>query len=187
VDKKLILIFFIGLLTGPLYQAYCVFLSGKTIDAFTLKETRARWQLDDGSIFRITQGVSYQPQLIALTPQQSPVTINITCSERSCPRSQNLHAIFSDGEIALANSRIQLDGQIIGLRRSTVGPINIPYPGHFQFVLETKSPSSLSSWDVTIKKNVTAPNQLVLWVGYILLCASPVLQLKRARYRKLGS
>jgi len=187
VDKKLIFIFFIGLLTGPVYQAYCVFLSGEMIDAFTLKETRARWQLEDGSIFRIAQGVSYQPQLIALTPQQSPVMINITCSEGSCPKNQNLRAIFSDGEIALANSHIELEGQLIGLGRNTVGPINIPYPGHFEFVLETKSPSSMSSWDITIKKNVTAPNQYVLWVGYILLCASPVLHLKRAKYRKFGS
>jgi hypothetical protein len=178
------LLLMIGLLLGPAYYSYCLFLSGRTLETFTMTERASRWVTTDGTIFRFPNGLAYKPVALELTPENNRVTLRL---RYAFDESQDAHA---KTDLRYQASLVQLDHTILerpitvrpkdsGSRTVDIGPMEIPYPAEYLFVLEqigdAPVPPQLS---LEVVEGVETPVRTVIWTGMVLLLTAAVIAVR---------
>ncbi len=178
------LLLMVGLLLGPAYYAYCLFLSGSTSQTVEMTERASRWVMPDGSILRFANGVAYKPVVLTLTPEMNEVALRLRFS-------------FSDGANAEAGTDLQYQASlaqfdhtilerpiVVGARRSgtqtvDVGPMEIPYPADYVFVLEEiGNPHTVPSLSLDVVEKVEPPNRTIVWTGLVLLIVAALVTVR---------
>ena len=181
VQIKIITLFVVGILLGPAYQLYCVAFSGEVLSTVMLDQKSDRWILNDGSIFRISRGLSYQPLEIPLSPADNDLLIKISCAPAQCGQLNGVTLSLSTGTAFVFHEKIKVSS-LWPFYTLTMGPISIPYPEKFMLLIESASntPDS-SAFALSIKNNVTSPSHLLLWIGYGLVFLPLILLFKTFR------
>lgn len=180
------LLLMVGLLLGPAYYSYCLFLSGRTLETFTMTERASRWVTSDGSIFRFANGLAYKPVALDLTPEHNRVTLRLRYAFDESPDSQE------DTDLRYQASLVQLDHTILerpitvrpknsGSRTVDIGPMEIPYPAEYLFVLEQIGDAPvLPQLSLEVVEGVETPVKTVVWTGMVLLLVAAVIAVRDA-------
>ncbi|MDA1331205.1 MAG: hypothetical protein O3A65_01855 [Proteobacteria bacterium] len=183
VQIKIITLFVVGILLGPAYHFYCLAFSGEVLSTVMLNQKSDRWILNDGSIFRITRGLSYQPIEIPLSPADNVLLVKISCAPVRCGQLNGFTLSLSTGTAFLFNENIKVNS-LWPFSALSLGPISIPYPEKFMLLIESISNTRESPpLALSIKKNVTSPSYLLLCIGYGLTLL-PVILLFRTFRKK---
>jgi hypothetical protein len=177
MPPRAILLIVLGALFGPLYYAYCVYLSGKTAQTHVLTERAERWTLPDGSIQRTRSGLAFKPLALALDPEMSKVQLRFTfhAGEASAGASgtneYGVSVTFMDTPLVERSLRVQLRaGQVT---RAALPPLEITAPGDYAFLLQEMGQPGVPvpQVDLELRRNVETPNPLVVSIGVTLVAA----------------
>lgn len=174
------LLLVLGLIFGPAYYAYCVYLSGKTAQTIALTERGDRWVLPDGSILRYHNSLGYKPVTLALNPDMNLVSLRLLAEfgEQSNdePAPIQYQASLQQPDHAALERTLRVDGKP-GTRRADFGTVEIHYGGQYVFLLEEiGSPSNTPKLSLEVREQIDSPNRYVVWIGMALLLAALVLQ-----------
>ena len=166
VQIKIITLFVVGILLGPAYHLYCFAFSGEVLSTMMLDQKSDRWILNDGSIFRISRGISYQPLEISLSPTDNDLFVKFSCISARCEQLHGTTLSLSTGTTFVFNENIKVSS-LWPFSPLSMGPISIPYPEKFMFLIESAANTpNAPPLQLSIKKNVTSPSYLLLWIGY---------------------
>jgi hypothetical protein len=181
---KIITLFVVGLLLGPAYHLYCSSFTGENTHTSSLDNIGNRWILDDKSIFRISEGLSYKPFEVPLSPMDNNVRLDVSCLQSNCPQLDGASISISNGAQLIFQETININTIALS-KKISVGPISIPYPEKFMVLIEpivkVENPSQLT---LSIIKNVTSPSLLLIWIGYGLTFL-PLLFLAKTFIKKI--
>ncbi len=178
------LLLVVGLLLGPGYYGYCLYLSGRTSQTIELTERASRWVTPDGSILRFADGVAYKPVVLALTPEMNRVALRLHFSfgESTDTQTETLRryqASLAQFDHTILERPITLDASRSGAQTVTVGPMEIPYPADYLFVLEEAGDiQAAPTVSLEVMENVEAPNRTVAWTGMVLLIVAAIVTVR---------
>lgn len=173
----------IGILLGPAYYGYCVFLSGKSGQTIDMNERANRWVTDDGSILRFGNGLAYRPVPLALSPEMNRVILRLRFRF-------DTDADTSAAEYRYQASLAQLDHTVVerpftvrakrgGTPTFDIGPLEITYPAEYAFILEeVGTVKDVPRLSLEIVEKVDTPLRPVIWAGMALLMIALVLTLR---------
>jgi hypothetical protein len=175
-----------GILLGPVYYAYCLLFSGKTIQSIDMTERASRWITSDGSILRFSNGLAYKPVALALSPDMNRVALR-------------LNFTFADGnnertpvELRYQATLVQLDHTVLerpmllrvtrgGTRTMDIGPLEIPYPAEYLFLLEEAGARNVvPALSLEVVEKVETPERPIVWGGLVLLIIAAIIALRDA-------
>ena len=166
IQIKIITLFVVGLLLGPSYHFYCSSFSGQLFSTNTLSKISDRWVLNDGSIFRISSGKSYQPKELPLAPTENDLVIKITCTSKSCEQLNKATLSLSSGSNVVFHETLAF-GSIVPFGTFTTEPISKVYPEKYMILVEPKLETySAPSIKLGVKKNIVSPSLILLSIGY---------------------
>jgi hypothetical protein len=177
IPPRAILLIVLGTLFGPVYYAYCVYLSGKTVQTHVLSERAERWTLPDGSIQRTRSGLAFKPLALALDPAMNKVQLRFTFHAAQAPGGQpgtneyGVSLTFLDTPLLEHTLRVELRaGQPA---RAALPPVDITAPGEYAFLLQEvgKPAVPVTQVDLELRRDVEAPNALVVSMGVVLVAA----------------
>jgi len=188
------LLLMVGLLLGPVYYAYCLFFSGHTAQTIEMTERASRWVTPDGSILRFANGLAYKPLTVPLTPEMNRVTLRLHFSFDENVNTESGTALRYQASLAQLDHTILERPVIIHARRSAaqsvdIGPMEIPYPAEYLFVLEEIGGAGLvPQVSLDVVEKVEAPVRPVIWTGMALLVVAAMVAVRDAvvaarRYR----
>ena len=190
------LLLMVGLLIGPGYYAYCLFLSGRTSQTIEMTERASRWVTPDGSILRFADGVAYKPVVLALTPEMNRVALRLRFSfgddaNTKAGTELQYQASLAQFDHTILERPIIVDARRSGTQTVDVGPMEIPYPADYLFVLEEVGDMSTApSISLDVVGNVEAPNRTIMWTGLVLLIVAALVTVRdlvmAARDRRPG-
>ncbi|KPK34339.1 MAG: hypothetical protein AMJ66_03985 [Betaproteobacteria bacterium SG8_40] len=191
------LLLMVGLLLGPGYYAYCLYLSGRTSQTVEMTERASRWVTPDGSILRFADGVAYKPVVLTLTPGMNRVALRLHFSfgDKTIGREnetvRRYQASLAQFDHTILERPITLDARRPGTQSVDVGPMEIPYPADYLFVLEeTGDVQSAPTVSLEVMENVETPNRTVVWTGMVLLIVAAIVTVRdlvvTARGRRPG-
>lgn len=174
------LLLMVGLLLGPGYYAYCLYLSGRTSQTVEMTERASRWVTPDGSILRFADGVAYKPVVLTLTPDMNRVALRLRFSfaEKTADTEteRRYQASLSQFDHTILQRPITLDASRSGAQTVTVGPMEIPYPADYLFVLEeTGENQTVPAVSLELVEKVETPNRTVVWTGMVLLIVAALV------------
>lgn len=190
------LLLMVGLLIGPGYYAYCLFLSGRTSQTIEMTERASRWVTPDGSILRFADGVAYKPVVLALTPEMNRVALRLRFSFGDDANTRagtelQYQASLAQFDHTILERPIIVDARRSGTQTVDVGPMEIPYPADYLFVLEEIGDmSTVPSISLDVVGNVEVPNRTIMWTGLVLLIVAALVTVRdlvmAARDRRPG-
>ena len=190
------LLLMVGLLIGPGYYAYCLFLSGRTSQTIEMTERASRWVTPDGSILRFADGVAYKPVVLALTPEMNRVALRLRFSFGDDAKTKagtelQYQASLAQFDHTILERPIIVDARRSGTQTVDVGPMEIPYPADYLFVLEEIGDmSTVPSISLDVVGNVEVPNRTIMWTGLVLLIVAALVTVRdlvmAARDRRPG-
>jgi hypothetical protein len=175
VPPRAILLIVLGLLFGPGYYAYCVFLSGKTAQTHVLTERAERWTLPDGSIQRTRSGLAFKPLVLALDPEMNEVQLRFTFHAGEAPAGTSgtneygVSLTFLDTPLVERNLRIDLRaGQAA---TASLPPLEITAPGDYAFLLQEIGQPAVPVTRVVleVRRGIEPLNPLVVSIGVALI------------------
>ncbi len=178
------LLLVLGILLGPVYYGYCLLLSGKKVQTIEMTERAARWTTADGSILRFSNGLAYRPIPLMLRPEMNRVTLRVNFTFDDGAPAQgveklNYQASLAQFDHTILQRPIEVRADRSGTRSVDVGPMQIPYPAEYTFVLAEEgevSRAPIVSLDVVEK--VEAPAKSIIWTGMALLIAAFIFALR---------
>lgn len=190
------LLLMVGLLVGPGYYAYCLFLSGRTSQTIEMTERASRWVTPDGSILRFADGVAYKPIVLTLTPEMNQVTLRLRFSFGDDANTKAGTELQYQASLAQLDHTILERPIVVGTSRSgtqtvDIGPLEIPYPADYLFVLEEiGNAHTVASLSLDVVANVEAANRTIVWTGLVLLIVAALVTVRdlvmAARGRRPG-
>jgi len=139
VKPPTLLLIVLGTIFGPVYFAYCEYLSGETVEMHTLTERADRWELPDGAILRFRGGLGYRPVSLELTPELNLYRFRfIFDAARTEASSKNPG---NDYQMSLLHGDLGIfERSFRATRNGTVAvaldPMEILYRGSYVLVLE---------------------------------------------------
>jgi hypothetical protein len=178
------LLLVVGILLGPVYYAYCLLFSGETTQTIEMTERASRWVTGDGTILRFANGQAYKPLALALSPDMNRVVLrlNFTFPQSSSARS----AI----EIRYQATLVQLDHTVLerpmllrvaraGTQTRDIGPLEIPYPAEYLFLLEEAGePELVPALSLELIQHIDTPIRSIVWTGLGLLMIAAFIALR---------
>jgi hypothetical protein len=185
----------LGIIFGPLYYGYCVYLSGRTGETLPMTERAERWVAPDGTIMRFRGGLGHKPVSLALAPDMNLITLRLRFELRDLasakdPMELQYQATLFDGTHAVLDRSVRVTLKAGHARTTDIGPLTIPYAGDYLFVLEEVGRIPVTPGvSLSIVEKVDAPNMPVVWTGLVLLVVAFVIQLHAlwtARSRRPG-
>ncbi len=185
-----------GLLLGPGYYAYCLYLSGRTSQTIEMTERASRWVTPDGSILRFANGVAYKPVVLTLTPEMNRVALRLRFlfgDDMNVKTGTGLQyqASLAQFDHTILERPIVVSARRSGSQKVDLGSMEIPYPADYLFVLEEKGntqPAPTVSLEVV--ESVETPNRTIIWTGMALLIVAALATVRdlvrAARGRRPG-
>ena len=175
------LLLVLGLILGPAYYAYCVYLSGETVQTVPMTERSDRWVLPDGSILRFHNSLGYKPVTLDLKPEMNLLSLRLVADfpaqSADKPAPMQYQASLQQPDHAALERTLRVDGKP-GVDRADFGTMEVHYAGQYLFLLEeVGSPAVVPKLTLEVKQNIEKPNRYVIWIGMTLLLAALVLQI----------
>ena len=180
------LLLVVGILLGPVYYAYCLLFSGNTTQTIEMTERASRWVTADGIILRFANGQAYEPVALALSPDMNRVVLRLSFT-------------FADGgatksplELQYQATLVQLDHTVLerpmllriaraGTQTQDIGPLEIPYPAEYLFLLEEAGePELVPALSLELIENIETPVRSIVWTGLGLLMIAAFIALRDA-------
>ncbi len=176
----------VGILLGPVYYAYCLLFSGKSVQTVDMTERASRWVTPDGSILRFANGMAYRPVALALRPDMNRIAfrLNFTFADPGSARSVP--------ELRYQATLVQLDHTVLerpvllsvkraGTQTVDIGPLEIPYPAEYLFLLEEAGEPDLApAVSLELIEKIETPIRSIVWAGLVLLVVAAILTLRDA-------
>ena len=175
------LLLVLGLLLGPAYYAYCIYLSGETAQSVPMTERGDRWVLPDGSILRYHNSLGYKPVTLELSPEMNLVSLRLLVEfpEQATekPTPIQYQATLQQPDHAALERTLRVAGKP-GTGRADFGTVEILYAGQYVFLLEEiGSPANTPGLTLEVREKIDSPNRYVIWIGMTLLLVALVLQI----------
>lgn len=174
----------LGILLGPVYYAYCLFLTGETAQTVTMNERAARWTTPDGSILRFSNGFAYKPVTIELAPEMNRVTFRLSFKfDEISPSQRGTELAYQASLVELDHTVVERPLRIKAAASKTqsvdVGPIQILYPAEYLFLLvEAGNFETVPQVELDVLTNVQTPARSIIWTGMGLLIAALIFSLR---------
>ncbi|MGH8679854.1 MAG: hypothetical protein ACREUQ_16105 [Burkholderiales bacterium] len=177
------LLLVLGIILGPVYYAYCIYLSGKTAQTIPMTERGRRWVLPDGEIVRFSSGLGYKPVVLELRPVLNMVALRINFEfPEGSGSSGTAELQYQATLVQFGHTNLERPILLRITRRGTqtvdLGPFEIYYPGAYVFLLEEAGKRTVTPVvTLEVVQKIEKPNMPVAWTGIALLIVGLVLQL----------
>ena len=134
-----LLLIVLGTIFGPVYFAYCEYLSGETAETHTLTERADRWELPDGAILRFRGGLGYRPVELGLTPELNLYRFRFTfdtARTETPPKDagNDYQVSVQQGDVGIFERSFRATGN--GTVAVALDPMEILYRGSYVLLLE---------------------------------------------------
>jgi len=174
VKPPTLLLIVLGTIFGPVYFAYCEYLSGETAATHALTERADRWELPDGAILRFRGGLGYRPVALELTPDLNLYRFRfIFDAARTEASSKNPG---NDYQMSLLHGDLGIfERSFRATRNGTVAvaldPMEILYRGSYVLVLEEVGLPQLEVAGVKleVRTKVEKMRMWLVWGGLVML------------------
>ena len=176
----------LGFLLGPVYYGYCLLFSGRASQTIDLTERASRWVTADGIILRFANGQAYKPVALALNPDMNRLVLRLTFAfpgDSSARSATELHyqATLLQLDHAVLERPISMRVTPPGTQTMDIGPLEIPYPAEYLFLLEEAgSPEVVPAISLELIERIETPVREVVWAGLALLVIAAVIALRDA-------
>ena len=169
-----LLLIVLGAIFGPVYFAYCEYLSGETAETHTLTERADRWELPDGTILRFRGGLGYRPVALELTPELNlyrfRFTFDVVRSEASAEDAGNDYQVsVLQDDVGIIERSFRAAGK--GAISIALDPMEILYRGSYVLLLEEVGTPQLQVAGVKLKvrTKVEKMRTWLVWSGLVML------------------
>ncbi|UCH47124.1 MAG: hypothetical protein JSU95_13640 [Betaproteobacteria bacterium] len=180
------LLLVLGILLGPVYYAYCLFLTGEEAKKVKMTERAARWTTANGSILRFSNGLAYKPVPLELTPAMNRVTLrlNFTLDEIADTqqrRELKYQASLVELDHTVVERPLHVEARASKTQTVDVGPLQILYPAEYLFLLvEVGDFDAVPQVELVVLENVETPARSIIWTGMGLLIVALIFSLRDA-------
>jgi hypothetical protein len=172
VRPPTVLLFVLGTIFGPVYFAYCEYLSGEAAEMHTLTERADRWELPDGAILRFRGGLGYRPVALELTPELNlyrlRFTFDATHPESASKQAGNDYQVtLQQGDIGVFERSFRVSGN----GTVALDPMVVPYRGSYVLLLEEAGLPQLqvASVKLEVRTKVETVRMWLVWSGLVML------------------
>jgi len=174
VKPATLLLIVLGAIFGPVYFAYCEYLSGETAETHTLTERADRWELPDGAILRFRGGLGYRPVALGLTPELNlyrfRFTFDVARSQASPEDAGNDYQVsVLQGDVGIFERSFRAAGN--GAVSVALDPMEILYRGSYVLLLEEVGRPQLQVAGVKleVRTKVEKMRAWLVWSGLVML------------------
>ena len=169
-----LLLIVLGTIFGPVYFAYCEYLSGETAETHALTERANRWELPDGAILRFRGGLGYRPVALELTPELNlyrfRFIFDAARTEASSKNTGNDYQMsLLQGDVGIIERSFHATGN--GTVAVALDPMEILYRGSYVLVLEEVGLPQLEVAGVKleVRTKVEKMRMWLVWGGLVML------------------
>lgn len=169
-----LLLIVLGAIFGPVYFAYCEYLSGETAETHSLTERADRWELPDGAILRFRGGLGYRPVALELTPELNLYRFRFTfdvARNRASPKDAGNEYQVSvlQGDLGIFERTFRAAGN--GAFSVALDPMEILYRGSYVLLLEEVGTPRLQVAGVKlgVRTRVEKMRTWLVWSGLVML------------------
>jgi len=176
----------LGLLLGPVYYGYCLLFSGRTSQTIDMTERASRWVTANGTILRFANGQAYKPVALSLTPDMNRLMLrlNFAFADSNSARSAielQYQAALSQLDHTVLERPINVPVKRAGTQTIDIGPLEIPYPAEYLFLLEEAgTPEVVPAISLELIEHIETPVKPVVWAGLALLVFAALIALRDA-------
>lgn len=180
------LLLVIGLALGPFYYGYCVLYSGELARMVEMTERASRWQTADGGILRFANGLAFKPVALVLSPEMNRMMLRLKfrvseSASEPLPIEYQYQASLLQLDHTILERPIRLDADATGVQTVNVGPLEIPYPAEYLFVLEQIGNNNVATRvSLEVIEKVETPAKSIIWTGMGLLFIAAIVSLRDA-------
>ncbi|MGH9845569.1 MAG: hypothetical protein ACREEM_43215 [Blastocatellia bacterium] len=174
MKPAMLLLIVLGAIFGPVYFAYCEYLSGETAETHTLTERADRWELPDGTILRFRGGLGYRPVALELTPELNlyrfRFTFDVVRSEASPEDAGNDYQVsVLQDDVGIFERSFRAAGN--GAISIALDPMEILYRGSYVLLLEEVGTPQLQVAGVKLemRTKVEKMRTWLVWSGLVML------------------
>lgn len=175
-----LLLIVLGAIFGPVYFAYCEYLSGETAETHTLTERADRWELPDGTILRFRGGLGYRPVELGLTPELNLYRFRFTFyaarTETSPKDAGNDYQVsVQQGDIGTFERSFRAAGN--GVISVALDPMEILYRGSYVLLLEEVGTPQLqvATVKLEVRTKMEKMRTWLVWSGLVMLAFGGVI------------
>ena len=174
-----LLLIVLGTILGPVYFAYCEYLSGETAEMHTLTERADRWELPDGAILRFRGGLGYRPVVLKLAPELNLYRLRFTL-DAARPESKGAG---NDYQVRLLQGDVdiyQRSFRVGGNGTMAMDPMAIPYGGTYVLLLEEAGLPQLQVAGVKleVRTRVEKVRMWLVWGGLAMLALGAAIVIR---------
>ena len=169
-----LLLMVLGAIFGPVYFAYCEYLSGETAETLTLTERADRWELPDGAILRFRGGLGYRPVALELTPELNLYRFRFTfdvAHSRASPKDagNDYQVSLLQGDVGIFERSFRAAGN--DAVSVALEPMEILYRGNYVLLLEEVGTPQLQVTGVKLemRTKVEKMRKWLVWSGLVML------------------
>lgn len=169
-----LLLIVLGAIFGPVYFAYCAYLSGETAETHSLTQRADRWELPDGAILRFRGGLGYRPVALELTPELNLYRFRFTfdvARSRASPKDAGNEYQVSvlEGDLGIFERTFRAAGN--GAVSVALDPMEILYRGSYVLLLEEVGTPRLQVAGVKleVRTRVEKMRAWLVWSGLVML------------------
>lgn len=180
MNPATLLLVVLGAIFGPVYLAYCEYLSGETAEMHALSERADRWELPDGSILRFRGGLAFRPVALELTPESNLYRFRFTfdfargrTSPNETGNEYQVSVLQGDTGIYERSFRAAGDDKV----SVALDPIEILYGGSYVLLLEETGTPRLQVADVKleVRNKVEKKRTWLVWCGLVMLAVGAAI------------
>ena len=180
MNPATLLLIVLGTIFGPVYLAYCEYLSGETAETHTLTERADRWELPDGAILRFRGGLGYRPLALELTPELNLYRFRFTfdvarrpASPKDAGNEYQVSVLQGDVGIYERNFRATGDGAV----SVALDPMEILYGGSYVLLLEEVGTPRLrvAGVKLEVRNKVEKKRTWLVWCGLVMMAVGAVI------------
>ena len=180
MNPATVLLIVLGAIFGPVYLAYCEYLSGETAETHTLTERADRWELPDGSILRLRGGRGYRPVALELTPDLNLYRFRFTfdvARSRASPKDPDNEYQVSvlQGDVGIYERSFRAAGD--GAVSVALDPMEILYSGSYVLLLEEVGAPRLpvAGVKLEVRDKVEKKRTWLVWCGLVMLAVGAAI------------
>jgi len=180
VKPATLLLIVLGAIFGPVYFAYCEYLSGETAETHTLTERADRWDLPDGTILRFRGGLGYRPVELGLTPELNlyrfRFTFDAARTETSPKDAGNDYQVsVQQGDVGIFERSFRAAGN--GAISVALDPMEILYRGSYVLLLEEVGTPQLqvATVKLEVRTKMEKMRTWLVWSGLVMLALGGVI------------
>jgi hypothetical protein len=174
VKPATLLLIVLGAIFGPVYFAYCEYLSGETAETHTLTERADRWELPDGTILRFRGGLGYRPVELGLTPELNLYRFRFTfdtARTETPPKDagNDYQVSVQQGDVGIFERSFRATGN--GTVAVALDPMEILYRGSYVLLLEEVGTPQLrvAAVKLEVRTKVEKMRMWLVWSGLVML------------------